>query len=220
MADRLLAERGGKPTGKRWVDNLIKRSPALRVRMTRSYDRQRALNEDPEVIGRWFELVRNIKAKYGILDEDSYNFDETGFMMGVISTRYVVTGSEERCGKAKLVQPGDREWTTAIECICADGSVIPPFIIFAGKKHISTWYQDGLVPEDWPIGVTENGWTTNELGVEWLKHFNAHTKSRTVGTHRLLIIDGHESHNSQDFQDLCRENRIIALCMPPHASHL
>jgi hypothetical protein len=25
-----------------------------------------------------------MKAKYGILDEDTFNFDETGFMMGLI----------------------------------------------------------------------------------------------------------------------------------------
>lgn len=36
----------------------------------------------------------------------------------------------------------------------------------------------------------------------------------------LLIIYGHESHKSLAFQDLCEENIIIALCMPPHASYL
>jgi hypothetical protein len=30
--------------------------------------------------------VQNVKAKYGIVDEDTYNFDEIGFIMGVIST--------------------------------------------------------------------------------------------------------------------------------------
>lgn len=73
--------------------------------------------------------------------------------------------------------------------------------------------------DDWVIGVSSNGWTTNELGVAWLKHFNAHTKSRTVGMYRLLIIDGHESHNSTEFQDLCKE-KVITLCMPSHSSHL
>lgn len=47
-----------------------------------------------------------------------------------------------------------------------------------------------------------------------------YTRSRTVGTHRLLIIDGYASHNSQDFQNLCSESKTIALYMPPHASHL
>jgi hypothetical protein len=35
-----------------------------------------------------------MKAKYGILDDDMYNFDESGFMMGVIANKLVVTGSE------------------------------------------------------------------------------------------------------------------------------
>jgi len=86
MADNMLGERGGKPVGKNWTDNFIKRKPELKVCMTRSYDHQRALNEDLEVIGKWFELARNMKTKYGIVDEDIYNFDETGFMMGIITS--------------------------------------------------------------------------------------------------------------------------------------
>jgi hypothetical protein len=35
--------------------------------------------EDPKVIEDWFKLVCNTKARYGILDDDEYNFDETGF---------------------------------------------------------------------------------------------------------------------------------------------
>jgi hypothetical protein len=43
--------------------------------------------------------------------------------------------------------------------------------------------------------------TTNEIGVEWLKYFNAHIKARVVGTRRLLVLDGHESHHSLEFQE-------------------
>ncbi|KAF1924141.1 CENP-B protein, partial [Didymella exigua CBS 183.55] len=60
----------------------------------------------------------------------------------------------------------------------------------------------------------------NTLGLEWLKHFNAHTKTRQVGGRTLLIINGHKSHCLVAFQDLCREKKIITLCMPPHSSHL
>ena len=84
MANDLLAERGEGPVGKHWVDNFKTRTPEITLRKSRPYDRQRALNEDPRVITPWFELVANTKAKYGILDDDMYNFDETGFMMGVI----------------------------------------------------------------------------------------------------------------------------------------
>jgi hypothetical protein len=50
MADRLLRERGGKPVGKHWVDNFVKRTPELKKRWSRPYDRQRAACEDLALI--------------------------------------------------------------------------------------------------------------------------------------------------------------------------
>jgi hypothetical protein len=207
MANSLRAERNLGPVGVNWPSMFVKRQPELKVKFNRKYDYKRALCEDPEVIRGWFKLVENIKAKYGIQDE------------GIISTGAVVTGSERR-GRPKSVQQGDREWTTVIQGVNATGWAIPPFIIFQGKHHLSAWYKEEDLPHDWVIAVSENGWTTNELGLEWLKHFDKHTKWRTVGSHRLLIIDGHESHNSLEFQQYCKENKIITLCMPPHSSHL
>jgi hypothetical protein len=106
------------------------------VRFNRKYDYKRALCEDPEVIRGWFCLVENIKAKYGVLDDGTYNFDETGFIMGQISSGAVVTASERRI-RPKAVQPGNREWTTVIQGINAKGWAIPPFIIFKAHHHLS-----------------------------------------------------------------------------------
>jgi hypothetical protein len=125
----------------------------------------------------------------------------------------VVTGSDKP-GKAKKLQPSDREWVTLVQAVGATGKRILPFIIFAGKVLISTWFELGIL-RDWVISVSPNGWTSNELALAWLKHFDAHTKP--VGAWRLLIIDGHESHCSLEFQEYCKENKIIALCMPPHS---
>lgn len=52
-------------------------------------------------------------AKYGIAEADVYNFDETGFMMGVISLAMVVTSAERR-GRLKMAQQGNREWVIVI----------------------------------------------------------------------------------------------------------
>jgi hypothetical protein len=40
--------------------------------------------------------MTNMKAKYGIVNEDIYNFNEVGFQMGVIGSRIVITGLERR----------------------------------------------------------------------------------------------------------------------------
>ena len=58
MANRLLAERDAGPVGALWAHNFVKRQPELTTRFNRKYDYQRALCEDPEVIGGWFTLVR------------------------------------------------------------------------------------------------------------------------------------------------------------------
>jgi hypothetical protein len=91
-------------------------------------------------------------------------------------------------------------------------------MILSGKVHQASWYDE--LPLDWTIGVSGNGWTTDELGVEWVKHFNQHTAARTAGVYRLLILDGHGSHATPEFDQYCTDNKIITLCMPPHTSHL
>jgi hypothetical protein len=163
--------------------------------------------------------VENTIAKYGIDLADIYNFDETGFMMGIIASGMVITGADRR-GNPKSVQPGNREWVTVIQAINAEGWAIQPFIVVAGQYHLANWYQESNLPGDWAIATTQNGWTDNKTGLEWLKHFNQHTKDRSIGRYRLLILDGHESHHSVDFEKYCEENHIITLCMPPHSSHL
>ena len=219
IADSLLAQRSAGRVGVHWPRNFVKRTDSLTTCFNRAYDRQRALCEDPVLVQGWFKLVEQTKMKYGICDEDVYNFDEAGFMMGKITTQLVVTGSERR-GRPKAVQPGNREWVTVIAAINAAGWTIPPFLIFAGQYHLSAWYEEAEIPRDWAIAVSDNGWTNNELGVEWLKHFNAHTKTRVIGARRLLVLNGHRSHHSIKFEELCKENNIYTLCMPPHSSHL
>lgn len=141
----------------------------------------------------------------------------TAFSMRIPTTSKVVTSSDI-IGRATIVQPGNREWATAIEGINASGWAVPPFIILAGKVHQSNWYRD--LPADWVIAVSDNGWTTDQLGLKWIKHFNTHTESRAKGAHRLLILDGHSSHATPEFDQYCTTNNIITLCMPAHTSHL
>ncbi|RKK99344.1 hypothetical protein BFJ70_g17514 [Fusarium oxysporum] len=156
MANRLLADRNASPVGKRWASNFVKRQPELKTRFQRRYDYQRAKCEDPTVIRNWFRLVENTIAKYGIRSDDIYNFDETGFMMGVIASGMVVTGAERR-GTAKSVQPGNREWITVIQAINAEGRAIAPFIVGAGQYHLANWYRESNLPGDWAIATTQNG---------------------------------------------------------------
>lgn len=110
MADVLLAGRCQNPpplpVGKNWVSRFVNNQPELQTKWNRKFHSQRARCEDPVKISAWFKLVEETRQAYGILDEDTYNFDKTGFMMGVAATSKVVTSSDT-IGRATVVQPGN-----------------------------------------------------------------------------------------------------------------
>ena len=113
MANLLLTKRQESSVGVNWALNFINQHPEIKTKFSCKYNYKRALYEDPHIIGEWFRLVQNTRAKYGILEEDIYNFDEARFMMGVIATAKVVTSSEAR-NRPKRAQPGNREWVSII----------------------------------------------------------------------------------------------------------
>ena len=102
MAQLLLIKRGGSNTpsqvGIHWVRRFINRNNELKSKYNRKHDYERAKTEDPALIRKWFERVQSAIAEYGIHNDDIYNFDETGFQMGVISTAKVITSSD-RAGR-------------------------------------------------------------------------------------------------------------------------
>jgi hypothetical protein len=115
----------------------VKRHSTLSSRFSKRYNFERAKCEDPTIIRDWFSLVQKTILQYGIGPDDIYNFDETGFTMGLIATAKVVT-RREYYGRRALLQPGNREWVTAIECINSSGWALPPCVIFKGKVFVES----------------------------------------------------------------------------------
>lgn len=108
-----------------------------------------------------------------------------------------------------------------MECICGDGTYIPPLIIFAGENVCTSWIPLKDLPEGWHISCNTKGWTNNIHGVQWLqKCFEPATRDKADNEFRLLICDGHDSHISADFIQHCIANRVILILLPPHCSHL
>jgi hypothetical protein len=84
--------------------------------------------EDRKLIRDWFDQVQSTiisMIQYGTALEGIYNFDEIGFVLGLVATAKVITGAD-LYGKPFLVQPGNREWVTSIECISSKGWALPP----------------------------------------------------------------------------------------------
>jgi len=65
-------------------------------------------------------------------------------------------------------------------------------------------------------GMSEKGWTDQELFLYRLKHF---LKYANPGRPLLLLLDGHSSHFELSSIEMAREKGIIILCLPPHTTH-
>ena len=60
-----------------------------------------------------------------------------GFPLGTSQARDFVVDSALR--RKFQAQPGRHEWVAVIECICADGSMIAPMVIFKGRNLMTSW---------------------------------------------------------------------------------
>jgi hypothetical protein len=140
MANLLLEKRGTTPVisvGEKWVYNFVKRRPLLSSRFSKRYNYECAKYKDPKIIGEWFNLIEKTILQFGIDPDDVYNFDKTGFAIGLIATTRVISRSEYYSRRA-LLQPRNREWVTVIKCTNAASWVLPLYMIFKGKVFIES----------------------------------------------------------------------------------
>jgi hypothetical protein len=145
--------------------------------------------------------------------------DKAGIMEGYGINGYVVGHANQRFVQRK--QPGSRSWTSFLECISAAGAKTTSLVVYKGKSVQQQWFPADLsIFKSWHFTATENGWTTDKTAVEWLeKVFIPQTAPRDSSA-RLLILDGHGSHETTDFIWKCLEHNIYLLFLPPHTSHV
>ena len=119
-------------------------------------------------------------------------------------------------------QDGNREFISLLACISADGTAIPPGLIYQGESGDlqDVWLEDFDDSEKAYFGVSRKGWTNEELGMSWLRTiFDANTKEKAGNNKRLLLVDGHSSHINLRFIDYCDTNGILLAILPPHSTH-
>ena len=204
------------PVGNHWVSRFITRHEYTVVPQ-KVLDADRQAAEDQDVIALWFEALHKVIADYGIVSEDIWNMDETGFRIGVGKDQLVVT---RRRRVRYFGLPTNRESATAIEAINAGGAFLPAFLILSGKVHMSNWYRVKELEGDTVIGVSESGFSNTELSFQWLQHFERHTQKTRKGKHILLVMDNHGSHHSFEFLDFCWKHDIIPFGLPTNLTHL
>ncbi|KAI9037196.1 uncharacterized protein KD926_000769 [Aspergillus affinis] len=226
MLRNLAHEISGNRPGKQWPSRFIKRySDDLISRYTTGIDSSRKKADSALNYALYFELLTRKISEYDIQQEDIYNMDEKGFLIGMLSKAKRIFSKPlyEKNGMKQRLQDGNREWITTLACICADGTSLSPGLIYqaASSKLQDSWLQDfdhSLHPCF--FASSPSGWTNDELGYAWLRDvFDRETKAKARRRWRLLILDGHGSHVNMKFFEYCKANKILLMTYPPHSTH-
>ena len=135
----------------------------------------------------------------------------------------VIGSSEQNPNTVPIKTTNTRTWTSIVECISAIGVALDPLIIFKAKSIQDQWFKQEFLAQhpSWEVTFSENGWTSNDIAVEWLeKVFLLQTQTGNPDDARLLIVDGHGSHTLDKFMTICYLNNVYLLFLPAHTSHV
>jgi hypothetical protein len=214
------------PVSKSWVTRFLNQNSIhLISKWTVGMDRNRHQADSGAKYSLYFDLLRDKISQYNIEPRHTYNMDEKGFLIGITgrSKRVFSRRMWERKEVREAIQDGNREWISLLACVCADGSTLPPSLIFqsASGSIQSSWVEE-IEPGEHSVHVTSSpsGWTNNDIGLAWLEQvFDRYTKQKARRSYRLLILDGHGSHVTPDFIEYCDQNKILLMIYPPHSTH-
>ena len=131
---------------------------------------QRAAASNPKDLKRHFSIFKKVVTDYKIESSYIWNMDEKGFLLGMANKVKVICRHGRK--NPRYTCDGSRELITMLKCLSAGGRVLPPMIVTKGAHHYTGNHVRGQgIPES-IYGHSLNGWTTNELGLAWIKeHF-------------------------------------------------
>lgn len=211
----ILMGNGRKPA-KDWPQAFYKRHPELKATRMKAIDWQRHEKNIKTKVEKWFEIMDKQLSQRDIVQENVYNMDETGVLLSDLDTvKVLVSRSDARKNRGVGLR---RTMITAVECISADGRCLNPFVIWPGKALRATWVSHDT--PGWHYACSDTGYMNSKLNLYWVKSvFDPNTKDRARGRPRILIVDGLNTHESEDVMTYCFENNIILCRQPSHTTH-
>lgn len=121
------------PISSAWATRFLKRHPEYHIRRQRTLDIKRKEAHNQRDIKVFFKRWKAVLDKYAIKPADIYNFDETGFRIGIGRHQKIIT--RDLKAKSYIKSSTNRDYVTVIETISADSSTIPPMIILNAASY-------------------------------------------------------------------------------------
>ena len=137
MVHRFIKEITGIDVGKNYITQFWhKHNDVLAAGYLKPIDLSRKKADNIYLYGLYFDTLEAKIEEYDIQPGNTYNMDEKGFLIGCLNNlRRIFT--KEAWEKGELngaAQDRNRTWITILAAICADGTYLPPAIIYPAKS--------------------------------------------------------------------------------------
>ena len=147
MIKNFAKEIAGVKVSDTWVTRFPNRnSDKLTSQWTTGIDSERHKADSWQKREQYFDLMHQKIKQHHIEPQHTYNMDEKGFAIGKIgrSKRIFSKPLYKQKDTRQAPQDGNREWITLLSCICADGTALPPGLIYAAETQNvqSSWVDD------------------------------------------------------------------------------
>jgi hypothetical protein len=128
----------GRDVRKVWLYRFKRRHPELKTVWSSTIDGARARQINETVVQDFYDKLIGEIAGSHIPPENIFNMDEKGVVCGQHDRVKVWVDGKQK--NTVNIGEKERELTTIIECVCADGESISPMIIFKGVRQSREWY--------------------------------------------------------------------------------
>ena len=102
-------------------------------------------------------------------------------------------------------------------CGAADGTVLPPYVVYKAENLWDRWAEGGL--KGVRYNRSKSGWFDSTTFADWFKTiFLPHI--RRLNRRTVLIGDNLASHFTESVITAAKENNVTFVCLPKNSTHL
>ena len=113
---------------------------------------------------------------------------------------------------------GNRDHITASYMVSANGSIVPPRLVFKGVRNVAQTHLKNLPKDgksgDWQMSVSPKGFVTREIHMEILHDLDKFLVTNEINRPVILFLDGASPHISLDALKFLQGEKHSTLVVP------
>ena len=192
----------GFAASRRWAIAFMKRHDlSLRAKTSLS---QRLPHDLEDKLSSFHTFVKSKREENEFDDNMIINMDETPVYFDLQPSKTI-----NKCGeKSVLIRTtgSEKRHFTVVLAVAASGDMLPPMIIFKGKRDLNM-----SVPPGWIVTVQEKGWMDESLMLRWIRDlYLKYTKK----DRSLLVMDSFRGHLTENVKKAFRKGNTVTAIIP------